>query len=91
MCKILSSDLYCTNFKCSYNLFWEELNLERDKIQMTLKALQIRNCCRRVIRPWTPEEISEAWGLTNQTIKKYETIALKKVKKKYLIKSNTVS
>lgn len=42
MCTALSFDLYCTNFKCPHNLFWEELNLGREKIQMTDKALEIR-------------------------------------------------
>jgi len=38
MCTVLNSDLYCTDFKCPHNLFWEKLNLERDKIQMTDKV-----------------------------------------------------
>ncbi len=86
MCKVLSSDLYCTNFKCSHNLFWEELGLDKDKIQMTDKALEIRNCCRRIIHPWTPEEISEAWGLTNRAIRQCEAVAWRKVKKEYSYK-----
>jgi len=68
MCKVWSSDLCCTNFKCPHNLFWEELNLDRDKIQMTFKALEIRNCCRRIMHPWTPDEISGAWGLEGRNI-----------------------
>ena len=86
MCTALSFDLYCTNFKCPHNLFWEELSLDRDKIQMTDKALEIRNCCRRIIHPWTPEEISDAWGLTNETIRQCEAMAWRKVKKGCLYK-----
>ena len=41
MCTALSFDLYCTNFKCPHNLFWEELNLGRERIQMTDKALEM--------------------------------------------------
>jgi len=85
MCKVLSSDLYCTNFKCPHNLFWEELNLDRDKIQMTDKALEIRNCCCRIIHQWTPEEISEAWGLTREGIRRSEEEAFKKLQRKVRI------
>jgi len=83
MCKVLSFDLYCTNFECPHNLFWEGLSLDRDKIQMTDKALEIRNCCRRIVRPWTWEEISDAWGLTNKAIRQSEVMAWRKMKKKY--------
>ncbi len=82
MCTVLSSDLYCTNFKCPHNLFWEELSLDRDKIQLTDKALQIRNCCCLITNPWTPEEISEAWGLTREGIGRSEEEAFKKLQKK---------
>ncbi len=80
MCKVLRSDLYCTNFKCPHNLFWEELGLDRDKIQMTDKALEIRNC--KIIHPWTPEEISDAWGLTKESIRHSEEEAFRKLQKK---------
>jgi hypothetical protein len=43
MCIELLFDLPCTNFKCYYNLFWEDLKLNREKIRMTDKALEIRN------------------------------------------------
>ncbi len=82
MCTALSFDLYCTNFKCPHNLFWEELGLDKDKIQMTDKALEIRNCCRRIIHPWTPEEISDAWGLTKEAITHSEEEAFRKVQRK---------
>src|SRR4030043_1703747 len=81
MCTALSFDLYCTNFKCPHNLFWEELNLDRDKIQMTDKALEIRNCCCLIIHPWTPEEISNAWGLTKEAIRQPEEEAFRKQQK----------
>jgi hypothetical protein len=85
MCKALSSDLYCTNFKCPHNLFWEELNLDRDKIQMTDRALEIRNCCCLIIYPWTSEEISDAWGLKKEAVKRSEEEAYRKLEKKIRI------
>jgi len=54
--RFLDSDP-CVNFKCPHNLFWEELGLNRDKIQMRDKGVEIRNCCRRIIHPWTREEL----------------------------------
>jgi len=84
MCTALSSDLYCTNFKCPHNLFWEELSLDRDKIQMTDKALEIRNC-RRIIDPWPREEIGDAWGLTIEAIRWSEEGALKNLRRKVRI------
>lgn len=50
---------------------------------MTDKALEIRNCCRRIIHPWTPEDISEAWGLTREAIRQCEAMAWRKVRKEY--------
>jgi hypothetical protein len=85
MCTALSFDLYCTNFKCPHNLFWEELSLDRDKIQMTDKAIEIRNCCCKIINPWTPEEISDAWGLTKSAIRRSEEEAFRKLQKKIQI------
>jgi len=85
MCKVLSSDLYCTNFKCRNNLFWEELSLDRDKIRMTDKALEIRNCCCLITHPWTPQEISEAWGLKRESVMCSEGEALKKLQRKVRI------
>ena len=82
MCTALSSNLYCTNFKCPHNLFWEELSLDGDKIQMTDKALQIRNCCCKITHPWTLEEISDAWGLKEEAIRNSEKEAFKKLQKK---------
>jgi len=75
----------CVNFKCPHNLFWEELSLDRNKIQMTDKALEIRNCCRRIIDPWTREEISDAWGLTKEVIRRSEEEALKNLQRKVRI------
>lgn len=85
MCTALSFDLYCTNFKCPHNLFWEDLRLDSDKIQMTDKALEIRNCCCRIIRPWTPEEISDAWGLAKGAIRRSQEEAFKKLQMKIRI------
>jgi len=82
MCTALSLNLYCTNFKCPHNLFWEELSLDRDKIQMTDKAIEIRNCCCKIVHPWTPEEISDAWGLTKKAIMRSEEEAFRKIAKK---------
>jgi Sigma-70, region 4 len=85
MCTTLSFDLYCKNFKCPHNLFCEELNLDREKIQMTDKTLEIRNCCCLIMHPWTLEEISEAWGLTREGIRHSEERAFKKLQKKIRI------
>jgi hypothetical protein len=85
MCTALSFDLCCKNFKCPHNLFWEELNLDRDKIQMTDKAFEIRNCCCLIIRPWTPEEISDAWGLTREGIRRSQEKAFRKLQRKVRI------
>jgi hypothetical protein len=63
-------------------LFWEELNLDREKIQMTDKALEIRNCCCLITHPWTPEEISEAWGLTKEVLSCSEEEAFKKLQRR---------
>jgi hypothetical protein len=82
MCTVLSLDLYCTNFKCPNNLFWEDLKLNREKIRMTDKALEIRNCCCLIMNPWTPEEISEAWGLTKEEIGRSEEEAFRKLQKR---------
>ena len=82
MCTELLFDLPCTNFKCSNNLFWEDLELEREKIRITEKALEIRNCCCLIKRPWTSEEIGNAWGLTEEEIRRSEEAALKKFQKK---------
>jgi DNA-directed RNA polymerase sigma subunit (sigma70/sigma32) len=49
---------------------------------MTEKALEIRNCCCKIMYPWTPEEISDAWGLTRETIRRSEEEAFRKLQKK---------
>jgi hypothetical protein len=85
MCIELLYDLPCTNFKCSNNLFWEDLKLNREKIRMTDKALEIRNCCCLIMNPWTAEEISNAWGLTREEIRRSEEEALKKLQRKVRI------
>ena len=85
MCKELLFDLPCTNFKCSNNLFWEDLKLNRENIRMTDKALEIKNCCCLIMSPWTSEEIGNAWGLTREEITRYEEGALKKLQRKVRI------
>jgi DNA-directed RNA polymerase sigma subunit (sigma70/sigma32) len=82
MCTELLFDLPCTNFKCPHNLFWEELSLDKEKIRMTDKALEIRNCCCLIRHPWTPEEIADVWGLTTEGIRRSEERALRKLEKK---------
>jgi hypothetical protein len=52
---------------------------------MTDKALEIRNCCCLIIHPWTPEEISDAWGLTKESISRSEGEAFRKVQRKVRI------
>jgi hypothetical protein len=49
---------------------------------MTDKALEIRNCCCKIIRAWTPEEIGDAWGLSGETIRCSEEKAFRKLQKK---------
>jgi DNA-directed RNA polymerase sigma subunit (sigma70/sigma32) len=52
---------------------------------MTDKALEIRNCCCRIIHPWTPEEISDVWGLTREGVRRSEEEAFRKLQKKIQI------
>ena len=85
MCTELLFNLLCTNFKCPNNLFWEDLKLNREKIRMTDKALGIRNCCCLIMNPWTSEEISNAWGLTREKIRRSEEEAFKKLPRKVQI------
>lgn len=85
MCVELLFDLPCTNFKCPNNLFWEGLKLNREKIRMTGKALEIGSCCCMITTPWTLEEISDAWGLTREEIRMSEEEALKKLQRKLRI------
>lgn len=78
----LSFNLCCTNYKCPHNLFWVGLKLDRKKIRITDKAREIRNCCCLIRQPWTPDEISEAWGLKKETIIDFEERGLSKFQKK---------
>jgi hypothetical protein len=52
---------------------------------MTDKALEIRNCCCKIMHPWTPEEISDAWGLTKEAITRSEEVAFRKLQKRIRI------
>jgi hypothetical protein len=45
MCRQMHNGTPCLDYKCLHNLFWEGLKLDMDKIQMTEKTSQIRNCC----------------------------------------------
>jgi DNA-directed RNA polymerase sigma subunit (sigma70/sigma32) len=71
----------CVNYKCPHNLFWEGLKLNRAKVKITGKALEIRNCCCLINEPWTREEIGDIWGLTKKRIKQCEDIAWRKMYK----------
>jgi DNA-directed RNA polymerase sigma subunit (sigma70/sigma32) len=52
---------------------------------MTERALEIRNCCCLIIHPWTSEEISDAWGLTKEAIRRSEERAFRKLQRKVRI------
>lgn len=83
MCKKWLNSDPCMNTSCPHNLFWEGLELNLNKIQITDKALEIRNCCCLIDEPWTKEEIGDVWGLTRKRIEQCEIVAWKKVQKKY--------
>jgi hypothetical protein len=71
----------CMNYKCPHHLFWEGLRLNLNKIRITNKALEIRNCCCLILHPWTPEEIGDVWGLTKKRISQCEVMGWRKVRK----------
>jgi hypothetical protein len=52
---------------------------------MTHKAIEIRNCCCKIVYPWTREEISDAWGLTKEAISHSQEEAFKKLQKEIQI------
>ena len=83
MCKMLINSEPCWNYKCYHNLFWEGLRLNLDKIQITDKALEIRNCLCLVNEPWTAEEIGTVWGLPVERVNQCELMGWKKLKKEY--------
>ncbi len=84
MCnKRLESSL-CWDYRCPHNLFWEKLNLDTDKIQVTKRAFEIRNCCCLIGKPWTGEEIKAVWGLPMEEILRSEAGACKKLGKSRL-------
>lgn len=80
----------CMNFKCPHNLFWEKLRLDKEKIRITDKAVKIRNCCCLLTKPWTPVEISDAWGLPSEGISQSEEVARLKLLKKIRINGNAL-
>ena len=73
----------CVNYKCPHNLFWEGLKLNRAKVKITEKALEIGNCCCLIYEPWTPEEIGTVWGLAGERINQSESMGWKKLKQGY--------
>jgi DNA-directed RNA polymerase sigma subunit (sigma70/sigma32) len=83
MCRTWLDSDPCMNTRCPHNLFWEGLDLNFDKIRITDKALEIRNCCCLIHEPWTKEEIRDIWGLTRKRIEQCETVAWKKVQREY--------
>ena len=82
MCKQRQGPGPCWNLKCPHNLFWEKLMLNGNKIHMTKKALEIRNCCCLICKPWTEGEIKAVWGLPKAEIIRCEGMAWKKIKGK---------
>jgi hypothetical protein len=72
----------CLNYKCSHNLFWKGLRLNPEKIKITNRSLEIRNCCCLIKEPWTEEEIGEVWGLTMEKIIRCEGMAWEKIHEK---------
>ena len=81
MCRRWSDFEPCTNFKCPNNLFWEDLKLNREKIQITDKALEIGNCSCLINEPWTAGEIANVWGMIEQKVKQSEALAWRKVQR----------
>ena len=89
MCKERLDSNPCSNCRCPHNLFWEGLELDMQRIHMTRKALQIRNCCRLIREPWTSDEIAAAWGLTTKGIRQCEGSAWRKVQRKRYVKESS--
>ena len=81
MCRRWRDPEPCMNDRCPNNLFWKDLKLDGEKIRMTDKALEIRNCCCLITTPWTSEEISNTWGLTREQINRSEEEAFKKLRR----------
>ena len=79
MCRERLAPGPCWNHKCPHNLFCEKLMLNTNKIHITKKALEIRNCCCLIRKPWTVEEIEAVWGLPKAEIRQYEATACKKI------------
>jgi DNA-directed RNA polymerase sigma subunit (sigma70/sigma32) len=53
---------------------------------LTDRALEIRNCCCLIKSPWTSEDISDAWGLTKEEIRRSEEEAFRKLERKIRIR-----
>jgi len=82
MCRKWLDSEPCTKYRCPHNLFWEGLRLNLNKIHITDKALEIRNCCCLISEPWTVKEIGEVWGLTMEKIMGCEGVAWEKIRKR---------
>ena len=80
MCRERLAPGPCRNFKCSHNLFWEKLQLRPDEIHFTKKALEIKNCCCLIRKPWAAEEIEAVWGLPRTQIRRCEKTGWKKIR-----------
>lgn len=76
----------CLNYKCRHNLFWTGLKLNMDRVHMTEKALQIRNCCCLINEPWTYVEIAEIWGVSKKKIEQSEKSGTKKLRRRNYIR-----
>jgi hypothetical protein len=81
MCEKWNESGPCRDYECPHNLFWEGLRLNRNRIQETAKALAINNCCCLIHKPWTVQEIEEAWGLPKTTIMRSEKVAESKLQR----------
>ncbi len=84
MCKKRLKSSLCWDYRCPHNLFWEKLNFDTNKIQVTKRAFEIRNCCCLISKPWTEEEIRAVWGLPMEEILRSEAEACKKLRKSRL-------
>jgi hypothetical protein len=90
MCRKWLDSEPCLDYKCPHNLFWEGLKLDLKKINITIKALEIRNCCCLMREPWAPEEIGDIWGLTRKRIRHCEIIAWRKIRQGNQLKTNII-
>ena len=88
MCEEMRNTRPCSNYQCCHNLFWDGLGLNMDNIQITDKALRIKNCCRLICEPWACEEIATVWGLTKERVKRFEESARRKLQRRTYIQES---